>query len=191
MKNFKGIIFDFYGVICSEIGSPWYKNHFSTGVGLELKTRYDRPSNLGDISEKEFFERIGEAANLSGETVRKEWTDTVVINDELVSFIKKLKETYKTAICSNTQPKLFRQILDENSLAELFDVIVSSSEVRLIKPDPEIFEYTLSQLEIPPQQAIYTDDREDNIEAARNMGITSLLYVDVATLKRELGELLK
>ena len=187
--SIKAIIFDFYGVICSEIGSPWYQQRVSAPVRAELKEHYDRPSNLGDISEDNFFDGIGKAVNLSRDVVRKEWTDAVVINQELVLLIRDLKKTYKTGLCSNTQPKLFRQILKENDLEGLFDAIISSSEIGMVKPHPEIFKYTLEQLHVLASEAVFVDDRTENVQAAASLGIRSLLYRDVATLRKTLNEL--
>jgi len=187
--NYKAIIFDFYGVTCSEIGGPWYKKHSTENRGRELKDQYDKPSNLGVMSESEFFSNLGQQSWTTAEQVRKEWTDAVVINMPLVSLIRKLRPAYKIALCSNTQPQLFRQILGENNLEELFDVIVSSSEVHLAKPNPEIFKITLSKLNVSPSEAIFIDDKPENVEAATAIGIRSLLYTDFETLQKDFGVL--
>jgi HAD superfamily hydrolase (TIGR01509 family) len=188
---YKALIFDFYGVICSEIGSPWYKRPASEEYAAELKEKYDKPWNLDLISDDDFFSGIGQAVGLPREQARKEWTDAIVINKPLLAFIRSLKGTYKIAICSNTPRKLFRQILAENDLTSLFDVIVASSEIGKIKPDPEIFRYTLSELDVLPQEAVFIDDREENVKAARTLGITGLVYTDFETLQTALRAALK
>lgn len=186
---YKAIIFDFYGVICSEIGSPWYKKRFTKEKADELKEKFDKPSNLGLISDEKFFSQIGAAAGLSGAEARKEWVDAIVINEPLVSFIRELKEKYKIAVCSNTQRELFRRILAENNLESLFDVIISSAEIGKLKPDPAIFEHTLNELGITPQEAIFVDDREENVSAAHHIGITGLTYTDLEAFLKDIDRL--
>ena len=189
--SIKAIIFDFYGVICSEIGTSWYANRVSDDVIPILKREFDHPSNLGKISEEVFFDRIGRAINSSGEAVRKEWTDAVIINQELTTFIHELKQKYKIAVCSNTQPRFFREVLEQNGLTESFDVVVSSSEIGIMKPDPRIFQYTLKQLNVLPEEAFFIDDREENTKAAESLGIRSLVYKNIVILRKELGMVLK
>ena len=186
----KAIIFDFYGVVCSEIGSPWYKRLSSQETISDLKEKYDIPSNLGKISEKEFFAGISKAIGSNGETVRGEWINSAVINKDLINLITDLKTKYKVALCSNTQPKLFRDLLRENDMEKLFDIIVSSSEIGIMKPNPEIFEHTLNELEMIPDEVIFIDDRSENVEGAESVGIKSFVYFNNDQLKKELGNIL-
>jgi putative hydrolase of the HAD superfamily len=186
----KAIVFDFYGVVCSEIGSPWYKKISSSKTIERLHKQYDKPSNLGLISEDEFFNGIARAVNQSGEFVRKEWVDAAVINQDLISLVAELKTSYSIALCSNTQPKLFRELIEESDIKELFDVIVSSSEIGIMKPDHKIFEHTLQLLGTFPEETVFIDDRQVNIEGARALGIQSILYKNVDQIKSELNNIL-
>jgi FMN phosphatase YigB (HAD superfamily) len=61
-----------------------------------------------------------------------------------------------------------------------------SAEVRLIKPDPLIYEHCLRGLDVAPSEALFIDDRQVNIEAARNMGIHGIQFKSMAQLKMEL-----
>jgi len=186
----KAIIFDFYGVICYEIGSNWYKTRPPKKLIPELKEKYDEPSDIGTISEEEFFEGIAPSIGLTAEDVREEWLSAAKIDFELIDFIKQLKTTHKTAICSNTAPKIFREILLENDIESVFDVIVSSSEVGMIKPNPDIFLHTLKELGVKAEETIFIDDRETNLEGARAVGIQSILYKNLEELQPELKSLL-
>jgi epoxide hydrolase-like predicted phosphatase len=61
---------------------------------------------------------------------------------------------------------------------ELFTVVVDSSEVGLRKPDPRIYELTCEQLAVEPSDAVFVDDLPDNIDAARSLGLETVLFAD-------------
>jgi HAD superfamily hydrolase (TIGR01509 family) len=59
-----------------------------------------------------------------------------------------------------------------------FDVVIVSCEVGLSKPETGIYELCLRELGVPAHQALFADDREDNIQAAARLGIRTLHFVD-------------
>jgi FMN phosphatase YigB (HAD superfamily) len=56
----------------------------------------------------------------------------------------------------------------------------------LLKPDPAIYELTLAELGTEPAETLFIDDVEENVAAARVLGIESLLYQGVAHLSNQL-----
>ena len=58
------------------------------------------------------------------------------------------------------------------------------------KPDPAIFYLTLEQLGVAPQQAVFLDDMVYNVDAARELGIPTVQFVDPDTSLGELEALL-
>jgi FMN phosphatase YigB (HAD superfamily) len=72
---------------------------------------------------------------------------------------------------------------------ENFSFKTFSAEVRIIKPDPAIYEHTLRGLGVPAAEALFLDDREINVEAARSLGIRSIQFQSTAQLKKELEAL--
>ncbi len=65
------------------------------------------------------------------------------------------------------------------------DVLVSGEE-RLVKPDPAIYALAIRRFAIDPARTLFVDDREDNIEAAREAGLIALRFVDEPTLRAQL-----
>lgn len=66
------------------------------------------------------------------------------------------------------------------------DVIISGVE-KMVKPDPRIYDLTLTRLgSPPPENVIFFDDRQDNINAAKNAGMTAYLFTDVKSLQSDL-----
>lgn len=62
------------------------------------------------------------------------------------------------------------------SLLELFDGLVFSGELGIVKPTREIFEYLLNKYRLSPDECIFIDDSVKNVEGARAVGITAYLF---------------
>ena len=70
-----------------------------------------------------------------------------------------------------------------------FDHQIFSAEVRLIKPDLAIYQHCLQRLGVQPPEALFVDDRERNVQAARAVGITGIRFQSVEQLRGELEAL--
>jgi HAD superfamily hydrolase (TIGR01509 family) len=68
-------------------------------------------------------------------------------------------------------------------------VVVISYEVGCAKPEPRIFEIALDRLGVAPSHALFVDDREENIEGARRLGIETFHFTgadSVEALKKRM-----
>jgi HAD superfamily hydrolase (TIGR01509 family) len=70
-----------------------------------------------------------------------------------------------------------------------FRAIFLSAEVRLVKPDPRIFNYFCDKFDLRPEQIIYIDDLQHNVEAARTIGMHAIRFTNPASLRQELVQL--
>jgi 2-haloacid dehalogenase len=68
------------------------------------------------------------------------------------------------------------------------DIVVSGDE-RLVKPDPAIYHLALDRFGLQPGEAVFIDDREDNVAAANGVGMRGLQFVDAPTLRGQLSGL--
>lgn len=76
-------------------------------------------------------------------------------------------------------------------LRECFEDLVLSGEVGLRKPDPAIFELACERLSVAPADAVFVDDFEVNVEAARTVGLRAVHHRgDVDATTAQLEELL-
>lgn len=98
------------------------------------------------------------------------------VDDELISFFRNLRPTMKTALLSNAWTSLREALEAQWHIADAFDVIVISAEAGVAKPDPRIFQLALSELKVAPEDAIFLDDMQENIDAARIVGIHGVLF---------------
>jgi len=68
----------------------------------------------------------------------------------------------------------------------IFDDYVLSFEVGQIKPHPDIYRVALEKAEAKAEECLFIDDREDNIEGARQQGINSILFMNYNQLAASL-----
>lgn len=92
------------------------------------------------------------------------------------------KMGYKTALLSNSWGNNYPR----DGWDEMFDEVVISGEVRMRKPDPEIFHYTLDLLKVNPEESVFVDDLVHNIKGASELGMIGVLHVDYENTKLEL-----
>ena len=82
-----------------------------------------------------------------------------------------LKEKgYHTYVLSNACNRFygyFPRFYDLNT----FEGVVVSSDVKMIKPNPAIYEYILKAYNLNPEECLFIDDMEANIEAAERAGM--------------------
>lgn len=105
----------------------------------------------------------------------------------MLELLQSLKSNYKLALISNTT--VFESVfLDKFEIRHLFDVISWSWEIGSLKPALEIFDLTLQRLGTLPEEAVFIDDGQKNLEVARSLGLQGILFEDVETLKKSLGK---
>ena len=71
---------------------------------------------------------------------------------------------------------------------ELFDDIVVSGQVQMMKPNPDIYEYALDRWNLAPQEALFVDDLGENIDTALALVMQGHQFVSARALK---GDLIK
>jgi putative hydrolase of the HAD superfamily len=60
--------------------------------------------------------------------------------------------------------------------AGMFDGAFYSYEMRVAKPDPAYFRFIVDALQVPPAELLFLDDRPDNVEAARSVGLRAEVW---------------
>lgn len=182
----KAIIFDYFGVIYSDDYWRFVREDKNmSGSFHELSNKV----NLGTISWKEFVETVASKTGKQAEEVH-ELYKSERIDPRMVSYVAGLHKSYKTALLTNAHYQFLEPVIKEARLDHVFDVVVLSSRVGIIKPNPRIFDYTLDKLGVASDEVVFIDDIMRNVEAAREQGIKSLLYTDFDSMKRELKSLL-
>jgi len=150
---------------------------------------YDR----GDLTGLAFWQKLVADAGLalSDEQVRQlnawdahMWTS---IKPEMLAWHERLKERgLQTAILSNMGDSVMESILEKFAWVNDFDVLIWSYQHRVVKPDAEIYQLLLEKLGTAPEETLFLDDKLENIEAARSLGIQGLQFSTVERLRQDL-----
>lgn len=201
-RPIKAIIFDVGGVLVrTEDLTP--RQQLAADLGLSLEALYDLVfssdtgtlAQLGRISNDDHWQAVGHQLGLVWPDQVDAFRTTFFADDQLdrqlLSFITTLRTKYKIALLSNASSNLRHWITTEWGISDgTFDAIVVSAEEGVMKPNPEIYRIALARLDVAPHEAIFVDDFEENVEAARALGIEAVHFTSPEALMAELSSLI-
>jgi putative hydrolase of the HAD superfamily len=109
-------------------------------------------------------------------------------NEPMIEFARELRDRGKrTALLTNNVREwepLWRSKLPE--IDEIFEVVVDSAFVGMRKPEPAIYELTLTRLGVAATDCVFLDDLDVNCEAARELGMLAVRFEETAQAVAEL-----
>lgn len=102
------------------------------------------------------------------------------IREEMVAKARAVQQAgFRTAVVTNNIAEIRDRWKAMLPHAEIFEVIVDSSEIGVRKPTAAIYETALRELgDISPEQAIFFDDHPQNVRGAEAVGIQGVLVED-------------
>jgi putative hydrolase of the HAD superfamily len=107
-------------------------------------------------------------------------------NHVMVEWANRLRSSgIATAIVSN-MPQDIREYLHSVEWLPTFNHYSFSCELFSLKPDSKIYEYTLDGMKIHPSNALFLDDREVNVNAAKALGMHGFVFSDHESLQEYL-----
>jgi putative hydrolase of the HAD superfamily len=189
---YKAIVFDFFGVVCAPMATNWFKKVVPDYEAK--KTEFQAlctESDLGKLSRAEFNQKAAELAGVSVEDVEKGIEAEVAIDTELVAYTRKLKTArYRIACLSNGGHEWTLKVITDHNLSDLFESVILSADLGIVKPDPNTYLRTLEKLELPASEVIFVDDREANVTAAEACEMHGLVFADTASFIEDMQELI-
>lgn len=198
MQNVRVVILD-YGLVLCRLPKREHVDRMANLFGVDhsafwsLYERNRGAYDKGDLTPEDYWQIFSQdtSTQLNADALGnlQEWDIEMwsTIENSLIDWTKALRARgYKTALLSNLHPKFVSHIRKNYEWLTLFDFPVFSSEVHLIKPDPEIFYYTLQSVGVRASEALFIDDRDANIQTARSLGIAAILYKSVSQLHQDL-----
>ena len=192
------IVFDLGGVIVNvNFDSPLGMLFDNSGTpGNTFKNKSDFSSLLrqyetGKISAVNFHERITDhlEIELSFDEFKSASNNAIEAGDDgMDGIVKTLSKKYQLAILSNTNPLHYDHIKEKYSIIGLFEHILLSYETRALKPDIEAYEKLMQATLKSPSQHLFIDDRIENINAAKEIGMDGIHYKTINGLIAALRE---
>ena len=112
------------------------------------------------------------------------WKDIFWLNEPVARLIEVLKSRgYTLLLGSNTNVlhaahyrRQFARTID------MFDHLILSYEVGCLKPDARFYSAVAAAAGLSPASCVFIDDLEENVDGAREAGLTGLLYADTPRL---------
>lgn len=167
-----------------------YKRVIQATVKNPAWSEYDR----GIMSDEEVLKAFIQYDPEIGEQIKEALTNIrgiVEKCDYAIPWIRELKERgLQVLVLSNFSRKAFEECSDALDFMPEVDGGIMSYRDGLIKPEPEIYRLILSRYNLNPGEAVFLDDMEVNVEAARAEGIRGIVFRTYSQAKEELEALL-
>ena len=143
--------------------------------GSEAATR----AASGEIPEQGVWKEVGHQLGLREDQLpelQRDFWAGEQLDTGLVRFIQSLRPRYKIGIISNawSDARFFHNA--RFKMNTWVDVAVYSAEVKLIKPDPRIYQLALAHLNVCADESVFVDDMLVNVEAAQNLGMKGVQF---------------
>jgi len=111
-------------------------------------------------------------------------------NKELATFLNSLRPEINITILSNAGTEGRSMVSGIYRCERYVDDIIISAEEGLAKPDPAIYQLALTRLGFHPDEAIFMDDMQENVDAARKVGLHAILFRNTTQVITEINNLL-
>ncbi|HVT45583.1 MAG TPA: HAD family phosphatase [Thermoanaerobaculia bacterium] len=151
-----------------------------------------RDLERGIVTFEEFHRFLCDSAGFQGNvlTLRRIWTDFFAGPVEgIEDVLERVRARHRVAFLSNSNevhaeviPKLFAFLFERG------DVFIFSHEQKTAKPDLLIYQKMLQLLGVKAEEIVYVDDLQENVIAARELGISAFRFRGSADLLRSLEE---
>lgn len=168
-----------------------------------LKERFNIITNENNINKNEFAEKVLEYAKTNCHAIKPaarfygaeipEWNkDLECLYPDVENILSALSQKYRLGIIANQSLGTAKR-LNDYGIGKYFDIIISSAEEGVEKPNQKIFELALKRANCDPNEAIMIGDRLDNdILPANIMGMTTIWvrqsFAKYQTPKKELEQ---
>jgi putative hydrolase of the HAD superfamily len=96
---------------------------------------------------------------------------------------------YVVGMLNNESRELNDYRIEKFGLLEYFDCFISSCYVGMRKPHPEMYEIALDLLQRDPDEVLFIDDRQANIDAAVSVGMHGIVHKTAKETAEALGQL--
>lgn len=142
----------------------------------------------GEIPKQQFLETVAQLTNRPVAEIEKVINNGTGKNRLLLDYIAELKANYKIGMLSNVASNWIRDHLLTDQEQKLFNDMIFSYEVGLVKPDPRIYQLAAVRLQVSPSECVFVDDIERYVQASAEQGMTGILYRNFEQLKSELSQ---
>ena len=140
---------------------------------------YNDAACKGNMTMAEFNQKLGECFGVDNFDWSNYYLSAVDPITETAELLNWASAHYRVGLLSNIMPGLVTAMLEKGIIPKIaYDVIIDSSEVKAIKPEPEIYRIATEKAETKPAEILLIDDSRTNLMAAEKMGWHVLWFDD-------------
>ena len=196
--SLQAVIFD-YGLVLSGPAVPAARARLLELTGLAPQTfdahywKYRLDYDRGTLNGRTYWETIARDAGLTltPDQIEKLIEQDVLLwasaNPVMLDWVISVRQAgMKIAILSNMGEDLLAHMRKNFRWLDGFHHLTWSCELDMIKPEAKIYLHTLEKLGVQPGQALFLDDKIENVEGARSVGMHALQFSNAKKLQEDL-----
>ena len=145
-----------------------------------LRSDVGRGMNTTDGPPEIVYEMVAPAIGFPGDVASFAaiWNGIFRPNEAIVPVVEALYGRVPLFVLSNTNAMHMAYIRPRLPVLQRLDAILTSHELGLMKPEPEIYQAALVTAGVRPEEAVFFDDLPGHVEGARQVGIRAFLFTD-------------
>jgi epoxide hydrolase-like predicted phosphatase len=195
----KAIIWDLAGVLLHTVRGSFESllaerlNASQEAVHQAIRSEQNNRWDLGEMEDEDFYAWLLQTLGQPLEKlpiVRKFVRDDFYVQPDMLAYIRKLHQNYTSLLLTNFPSHLHEFLETVWYIEGAFDAIIASCDVKLLKPDPRMYQYALEKAGCEAAEAVFIDDREINVAGARSIGMHAILYRDRQQIMHDLDHFL-
>lgn len=167
-----------------------YREALRAGTGMELRELFanrDRSAwpafERGELTEEEYFATYGDL-EVDVDAFHRARRDGYAWMPGMRELLHDLDGRVQRVAASN-YPVWIEELAD-GMLVGLFEEVLASHHLGVRKPDPAFYERLCGRIDREPDEVLFVDDREDNVEAAVDAGLRAHLFAGADDLRERL-----
>jgi len=196
----RAVFFDFGGVLMrTEFQAP--RQHLAERFKLDYDdidkivfgSESARRASVGEITEETHWLEVLKRFKRPASEIKSfsdEFFGGDILDHNLIEYIRSLRGRFHTGLISNAWSGL-REFITKEKIIDIFDTVIISAEVGVVKPDAKIFNIALEQAKVRAKDVVFVDDVKVNIEACEKIGMKGVLFKDPQETMDQLNRILK
>ncbi|HEU4830929.1 MAG TPA: HAD-IA family hydrolase [Candidatus Saccharimonadales bacterium] len=186
----KAIIFDFFGVLVVPGKDVLYQDYPQHQDAIhDLRLQCDH----GYISHEEFSSKVAGLVGMPVQNLIDGYWSKNVRDERAFEWLRNTRKdtTRQIALLSNIGRGWLDDFIPITERTELFDIVVLSNEIGIMKPDARAYNITAERLGVLPEECVMIDDSASNIEGAKHAGMQGVIFESVDQAGADLVRILE
>ncbi|MEJ5259667.1 MAG: HAD family phosphatase [Anaerohalosphaeraceae bacterium] len=146
--------------------------------------------NRGKMPPEEFYQVMRRRFSLSGsfEEFRRAWCGIFTPRPPMETLVRRLAERVPLGLLSDTEPMHWEYLRRQYGFLELFQKPVLSFQAGAVKPEAKMYQLAAESVGVPAERCLYIDDLPENVEGARQAGMTAAVFESAQQVQRVLKD---